>query len=153
MAKDIIFVGIQVALLVAYIFHLDIGKFTPPSWLFATGSGLSLVGVLVLLLAMLQLNKSLSPFPTPKSDGELITSGLFKFVRHPIYSGILVFTLAYALREGNFWRLGVALLLYLLFHFKARYEETLLKGKYPDYEQYMRRTGRFFPRVRLPKSN
>ena len=89
---------------------------------------LSIGGGLVVGLSILQMSTSLSPFPTPKKEGQLIDSGLFRSVRHPIYTGIILSTASWSVYSNNGWQLMVAGGLYLLFHFKSRYEEELLLG-------------------------
>ena len=104
-------------------------------------------GLLIVLLALLQLNKSLSPFPTPKEEGKLVEHGLYKFVRHPIYSGIILATISFGLFQGSVWKIVVGIACWVLFYFKSAYEELLLDRRYENYKMYSKRTGRFFPKV------
>ena len=85
--KNYIFVGIQLVLFIAFIIEIDTLKFNrldvfQPVFLVLSG-----LGFLIILTALLQLNTNLSPFPKPKNNATLITSGVYKYVRHPIYSG------------------------------------------------------------------
>jgi protein-S-isoprenylcysteine O-methyltransferase Ste14 len=82
----------------------------------------------------------------PTKRGVLQVHGLYKFVRHPMYVGVLTLSLGIAMSGGGFFKYALVLALYILFRFKARYEETLLIAKYPDYKAYMHKTGRFIPR-------
>lgn len=109
------------------------------------GWGVGVCGLLIIALAMLQLNHNLTPFPTPKENGILIQSGLYKFVRHPIYSGIIVGAIGFGFALGSGWKIGIGAALWLLFFVKSTYEEKLLVTQYADYEAYQKRTGRFFP--------
>lgn len=143
--KDIIYVSIQFILFIIY-------AVVPPKWTFNLPFLLNIlflilafIGILVLVLGLLQLNKNLSPFPTPKIKSELVTHGMYKWMRHPIYSGIILFALGYALYSSNGYRLFTAILLWILFYFKSAYEENLLKEKYEDYAAYQKKTKRFFP--------
>ena len=151
--KDLLFVGIQLVLFVWYAFPLisqswDMGK---PG--FASGILLSLVGIAVILIAFFNLNTNLSPFPSPKSSGVLIQSGLYRYVRHPIYTGIFVGGIGWGLLSENATRLLITSLLLILFYFKATYEEGLLQQRYEAYAEYRKRTGMFFPRFFLSKEN
>ena len=59
-------------------------------------------GLSLMALAALQLNRNLSPFPSPKKKSRLITSGAYKYVRHPIYTGFSFrFRLGDRERESN----------------------------------------------------
>jgi protein-S-isoprenylcysteine O-methyltransferase Ste14 len=108
------------------------------------GAFVSISGFLIILLAILQLNKNLTPFPTPKENGELISTGLYKYIRHPIYTGIFLASIGIAFYTGSYWQLAIAIILLILFYFKSTYEESLLIQKYKDYEAYIKKTRRFF---------
>lgn len=105
-------------------------------------------GMLICGIAILQLNKNLTTFPSPVQGGRLITTGMFKYVRHPIYSGLIVSFSAFAGYNGSLGKLLVTLLIVILLYFKSRYEENRLENAYPDYPVYRQHTGRFFPRIR-----
>jgi protein-S-isoprenylcysteine O-methyltransferase Ste14 len=101
--------------------------------------------MIALILALLQLNRNLSPFPTPKQNGQLVTNGLYHWMRHPIYTGILLVSYGYAIYSSSWLRLIVACVLLILFYLKSSYEEKLLSKKFSDYTAYQKRTARFFP--------
>ena len=146
-SKDYILVGFQVILFFLYIFDLQIWNVVIPEWLRQTGLILAIFGVLLFLIAMLQLNKNLSPFPSPKSGSELVRSGLYKFIRHPIYTGILIAFLGFALFSESIYRILITFGLYLLFLIKTEYEEHRLQEKFSEYDRYKKVTGRFLPKV------
>lgn len=81
---------------------------------------MAIVGFFTIVIAILQLNKKLTPFPTPLKDGTLINTGLYKLVRHPIYSGIILTAIGFGLFQESFWKIGVALILWILFYFKSK---------------------------------
>jgi protein-S-isoprenylcysteine O-methyltransferase Ste14 len=74
---------------------------------------------------------------------QLRTGGLYRFVRHPIYSGLLL-----TMASGSGFRLPTLGLLVLLLILKARWEETRLTQRFEGYGNYASRTPRFVP-VRL----
>lgn len=110
------------------------------------GVTLIIVAVVAVLLSFSGLRRSLTASPIPKSDGQLVTTGLYRYVRHPIYSAILLAALGVVLDAGYWPQLPIALLLYLLLNQKASFEEELLLAQYPQYAKYQRSTPRFFPR-------
>src|SRR6056297_3588864 len=143
--KNYIFVGIQLVLFLAFIFEIETLKFNWMALLQPVFLVLSGLGFLFILSALLQLNTNLSPFPKPKDNSTLITSGVYKYVRHPIYSGILIALFFLALYLSSPFKIFIVLLLVLLFWYKSKYEEEQLCLKYPDYSKYRQHTGRFLP--------
>jgi len=143
--KDLILVGVQFLLLALYAFPFQIIKLTVFHFITLFGFALAIIGVLVLLLAILQLNKNLTPFPTPLEDGSLIETGLYKYIRHPIYTGIMMLTFGFGLYQASLWKIIISLVLLILFYIKSTYEERLLSAKFPLYDSYVLKTSRFFP--------
>ncbi|PKP27121.1 MAG: hypothetical protein CVU03_00860 [Bacteroidetes bacterium HGW-Bacteroidetes-2] len=86
-------------------------------------------------------------FPTPKADGTLIQTGLYKYIRHPIYTSILMLFLGYSIYQNSFYKLIITLVLGVLFYFKSKYEEKQLAIKFPEYLAYKNKTGRCLPKV------
>lgn len=138
--KDIFFVGIQLILFVAYLLRFSKIDFTFPRWLQFTGIFFSVAGIIISLASVVTLNKNLSPFPTPKPGAELIQSGIYKYIRHPIYLGILFFTFGFSIYSENTLRLLIFFTLLILFGLKATYEEKLLQDKYLNYGDYKKTT-------------
>jgi protein-S-isoprenylcysteine O-methyltransferase Ste14 len=144
--KDILFVAIQMALLIALIFPIidyifavnDVVKFCTniTKW----------IGFSMIIIAIVQLNKYITPFPTPKQGSQLIQTGLFKYVRHPIYTGIVIVAFSLATYNGSLWQIVVSLLLLILFYFKSSYEEKQLAKMFSDYSNYKCKAGRFLPK-------
>lgn len=146
-SKDYIFVTIQFLLFVAFYFDISIMNFFVPNWIQVLTLILAIFGVVIVLLAILQLNKNLSPFPSPKSGSQLIKTGLYKFIRHPIYTGIILTFLGFSIYSESIYRLIITAILYFLFLLKSGYEEKLLQKKFSEYEEYRSKTGRFFPKI------
>jgi protein-S-isoprenylcysteine O-methyltransferase Ste14 len=111
------------------------------------GIALGLAGAAVGGLGALQLGTNLTIFPRPKEDGALVESGVYGLVRHPIYTGVLLCGLGYALVTASAIALLLCVGLWLFFEQKARREERWLRDQFPAYEGYMRRVpGRILPR-------
>jgi protein-S-isoprenylcysteine O-methyltransferase Ste14 len=107
---------------------------------------MALAGV-VLLVSFVALGNSLTASPLPKQRGQLVTTGVYAYVRHPIYSGLLLLSLGVVLDAGWWPQLVVALMLFLLLRIKAQFEESLLRKAYPKYAAYALKTPMFFPRL------
>ena len=143
--KDIFWVSAQLALFLAYILPVRWLAKEVPSWLRVLGWGGVIFGAGLLLVAVLQLGSTLTPFPSPKTHGRLVTSGTYRLARHPIYAGILWLLGGWALAHGNGYQGWIVQLLLVLFFYKSDYEETLLMEHYSEYAVYRKQVGRFFP--------
>lgn len=84
-----------------------------------------------------------------KESHVLITDGPYARVRHPMYTILNMFSFGTALLTANFLTIGFTILLIIPFPFVARKEEQMLLETFGnDYSEYMKRTGRFIPRLR-----
>jgi len=117
----------------------------PNIWL--TGLLVTALGVAIAIWARLSLGANWSGSVTLKSDHELIRRGLYRWIRHPIYSGILLGMIGTAVIRGNLRALLGILVVWASFYFKARREERFLKQEFgTDFDEHARHTGMFLPR-------
>jgi protein-S-isoprenylcysteine O-methyltransferase Ste14 len=112
--------------------------------------GLSLMaaGEAFTLAGMLSLGRSFSIFSEVR---ELATSGLYRFVRHPLYLGEIVAVWGYVLAWPALWSIGCALLFTALQSWRALVEERRLLEFHPGYAAYRERAGFLWPRLRTPR--
>ena len=142
---DAVFVSIQLLLFIAYVLPVDWISFTINPVLKIISLLIFGLGLFLLLMALFGLKSNLTPFPSPKSNATLIQSGLYKYIRHPIYTGIIFAALGLGFYDESAWKICTALVLWLLFYFKSRYEEKQLIKSFPQYLSYRKTTGRFIP--------
>ena len=109
---------------------------------------LVLSGVVILGLSFLALGKSLTAHPIPAKQGVLVTDGLYKFARHPIYTGVLALGAGMTLAGGLFPHVLFFVALVILLNYKASFEEQLLRARYEGYASYAVKTGRFLPKLK-----
>jgi protein-S-isoprenylcysteine O-methyltransferase Ste14 len=116
-------------------------------WVENLGAALTLAGVLFAIWARYTIGKEWSASVQIKQDHELIRTGPYAHIRHPIYTGILLALTGSALAIGEYRALaGVALFL-VGFVRKARREEAMLAREFgPAFEDHRRHTGFFLPR-------
>lgn len=77
---------------------------------------------------------------------QLVESGLFRYVRHPSYAGLLLMYLGLGIRSGNAVSLAVLVLPMLVcLLYRIRIEEAALCQAFSDYAAYMQRTWRLVP--------
>jgi protein-S-isoprenylcysteine O-methyltransferase Ste14 len=111
---------------------------------------LRIVGVVAIgaaILPLIGLGRALTASPVPREDGALVTTGCYGQVRHPVYVLLLIGTGALALADGGAGRLACTVALAALLMGKTRWEESLLRQRFPDYSAYQDRVGRFVPRL------
>jgi protein-S-isoprenylcysteine O-methyltransferase Ste14 len=145
----------------ALVFYLGMLGYLlyPPviSWAAVTGwpmilrlVGLGMmVAVLPLMIWMFRsLGKNITPTVATRAKHELVTSGPYKYIRHPLYAFGSVFFFGFLLLAGN-WLLTIAGLVALsALAARTPLEEKMLIEKFGDqYRDYMKRTGRYIPRL------
>lgn len=140
-----VFVLVQFGLLFAILVLPAGDAWVVPGWLDRVAGALELVGMAVLVLGIVNLGRSLTPLPTPIDHAVLKTGGLYRVVRHPIYSGIIALVVGASIRSGSFLVVACTVALIAWFVLKARWEEDHLRRRYPDYDAYAARTPRFVP--------
>jgi protein-S-isoprenylcysteine O-methyltransferase Ste14 len=114
-------------------------------FVWAAAAALFVVAGVVGVSAGARLGPNLTPNPIPKKEGTLETGGLYQWVRHPIYTAVLALALGLTTLAASWAHLAIFLILVMLLGTKARAEERLLRERFPDYQDYQARVGRFIP--------
>lgn len=109
------------------------------------GDVAAVVGILLMVVGATSLGRGLTAAPLPNEHAKLRTGGLYGYVRHPIYTGLLLFAIARSLTQGSGWVAAACVGLIALINLKARWEERHLAQRFPDYLPYARHTPRFIP--------
>lgn len=116
-------------------------------WVWAGAIVLAGIATILLLKGLLDLGHNLTPLPHPKDAGELVQSGAYRVVRHPLYSGLTLAALSWSVYQVSLSHLIGALILLLFFNAKADREERWLVEKYPDYQDYRKQVKKLIPWV------
>ncbi|MES1024527.1 isoprenylcysteine carboxylmethyltransferase family protein [Gloeocapsa sp. BRSZ] len=116
-------------------------------FVWAVAFGLGLVATIFLLKGLWDLGSNLTPLPYPKNDGQLVQTGVYRIVRHPLYSGIILAALSWAVFALSLSHLVGSAILFAFFDAKARKEEAWLTQKYPDYPDYCQRVKKLIPGI------
>jgi protein-S-isoprenylcysteine O-methyltransferase Ste14 len=117
----------------------------PVTWI--TGVAIAAIGVAVAIWARMILNTNWSGVVALKSGHELIRKGPYRWIRHPIYTGILMAMIGTAMVRNQVrgW-IGFAIE-FATFYFKARKEEQFLRREFgAGFEEHSRHTGMFLPK-------
>lgn len=137
----------QVLLIAAILLSAALGPGVPGSVTvvaYALGGVLIALGVLLVVAGATGLGSSLTPFPAPRAGGDLITTGIYRRVRHPMYGGGILFALGWSILTGSAGGLVLTAGLVLFFELKSQREERWLLHRYAGYAEYRRRTPRRF---------
>ena len=114
-------------------------------WGMAVALGL---GASVLIIKGLwDLGQNLTPLPYPREDGQLVKSGVYSIVRHPLYSGLIFAAFSWVVFQLSLSHLIGAAILCAFFDAKARREEAWLSEKYPEYSDYQQKVKKLIPGV------
>jgi protein-S-isoprenylcysteine O-methyltransferase Ste14 len=117
----------------------------PTAWAAAV---LSVIGLAFAVWARVTLGRNWSGVVTLKEGHELVERGPYRFVRHPIYTGILTMFFATALAQGHLSGFVGTLLMFASFWIKLRDEEKLMLQQFPErYADYRRRAKCIIPFV------
>ena len=111
-----------------------------------TGVVLTALGIAFAFWARFHLGSNWSGVVTLKENHELIRTGPYRTVRHPIYSGILLALIGTAVAIGEIRALVAVAVIWISFYIKARREESLLSTEFgPRFAEHQQHTGMFFP--------
>ena len=114
-----------------------------PDWIRWLGAAVMTAGAVVVAWGVRSLGKNLTPGTEPLPGAELITTGAYAHVRHPIYAGVVLLLAGYTLAWSN-WTLGLVVggVAFQYFQAKAGAEERWLMERFPAYKAYMRHVPR-----------
>ena len=95
-----------------------------------------IISSIIMFLAIKDLGSNLSPFPRPVANGNLITYGIYSFMRHPMYYSLILISLGIFIINLTFYYLILTLTLTLVIKFKIILEEQYLNKKFKNYLFY-----------------
>lgn len=147
------FLGVgMIALPIVYIFTswLNFANYRLPPWAGWTGAASAAVGIWLLWRSHTDLGLNWSDSLQVRQGHQLITSGIYRHIRHPMYAFGWLFGIAQALLLQN-WIAGLSNLVSfaVLYFLRVPREEQMMLDQFGEkYQAYMQRTGRVIPRWR-----
>ena len=140
---------LQTVLLAAFtaVFFLDSGPRLVASSerVEIVGLALCATGLLLMVAAFRALGGAIQIAPEPRPNARLVTHGIYRNLRHPIYTAIVAVTLGLFLRKPTML-IGCAAAVVIVFLLvKSKYEEERLLARYPEYAAYRARTSGVLP--------
>jgi protein-S-isoprenylcysteine O-methyltransferase Ste14 len=144
------FAGIRVGLILVVLLLLRIRAVKQHAtandpWLQGIGLAFFLLGLALAIWARVYLGRNWGMPMSQKADPELVTSGPYSSIRHPIYSGIILAMIGTTIAVSLYWLVAVVLL-GAYFIYSATVEERFMAGRFPDsYPEYKRSTKMLIP--------
>ena len=111
----------------------------------AVGTALITGGIVLALRGVVDLGGALTPLPRPRDDAELVETGAYGLVRHPIYGGLILVGFGWAIVQASVVAVALAVVLAGFLLVKSAREEAWLNQRFPAYAAYSARTRRFIP--------
>jgi protein-S-isoprenylcysteine O-methyltransferase Ste14 len=109
------------------------------------GYGIFILGTIIALIAAINLGKNLTPLPRPKENAELVQTGLYRLVRHPIYFGVIVLSIGWGVIQQSALVWLYVLVIAIFFDIKSRKEERWLVARFSRYADYQGRVRKLIP--------
>ena len=151
MSKARFFVLAQFSLLgVLVLLPIDTAV-NAPNWFRAVSLALMISSFAILFFAVIALRPALTASPVPRAGAPLVRSGIYNYVRHPMYTAVIAIGAAIMLGNPTFLTMVVWVALIIVLLNKAHFEDTLLLAKHPAAKNYQLTIGAFLPK--LKKSN
>ena len=144
----VLWAGITIATILGSI----VSHYSPtimPSWSFPLGIALIIIGIVVRGIAITTLWRYFTVDVSIREGHELVSRGLYRFIRHPSYSGSLLSFVGLGFAFGNWLSLGIIVLATLLgFSYRITVEEGVLLEHFGErYRDYMHRSKRLIPGI------
>ena len=100
------------------------------------GFSIIIIASIILVLAIKDLGSNLSPFPRPKKNINLVTKGIYRFTRHPMYYSLIFISFGVFITKLSIYYLFLTMSLALVIKFKIALEEQYLNNKFNKYLLY-----------------
>lgn len=146
------FAGFRVGIIIVVLLLVRGGGFKKHAansdpWLLGIGLAVFVLGLALASWARVYIGRNWGMPMSQKADPELVTTGPYRRVRHPIYSGIILAMIGTAIAVSLYW-LVAAVLIGAYFIYSATVEERFMGGRFPEsYPEYKRSTKMLVPFV------
>ena len=139
-AYEIILVFLQFFIISLHFFQWElipqkqIIQVTPFSYF--VGFLIIIIAFIILLVAIKDLGRNLSPFPRPINNSNLVTKGIYRFTRHPMYYSLIFISFGVFIIKLSIYYLFLSISLGLIIKLKIALEEQYLNNKFQNYLLY-----------------
>jgi protein-S-isoprenylcysteine O-methyltransferase Ste14 len=159
--KSIVETGTMTFFFVVYYFILvsNVGRVDIPSlplkrFMMILGTAMIVTGCAVNIKGRFNLGKNWANHIKIYKEHTLVQTGMYKIVRHPLYASIILMFYGGCLVYRDILAFAAVSIVFVPFmYYRARQEETLLLQRFPEYEEYKKKTGMLFPMIRTRKDD
>ena len=131
-----ILVAVQAALIIGILITPTGTDWPLPTPLSLIATALTWIGIALVVWAVLVFGRGVTPSPMPSGKAQLQTRGPYRWIRHPMYTGVIVLMAGSALGRRNWLAAVLWILLVAFLITKMRWEERRLVETYPGYDSY-----------------
>jgi len=139
-AYDLMLVFLQFFIIILHFFQWE---FFPQKQIIQASPFSYFLGILIIIIAFIimlvsikDLGRNLSPFPRPINNSKLVTSGIYRFTRHPMYYSLIFISFGVFITKLSIYYLFLSISLVLIIKFKIALEEQYLNNKFNNYLLY-----------------
>ena len=139
-AYDLMLVFLQFFIISLHFFQWE---FLPQKQIIQASPFSYFLGILIIIIAFIimlvsikDLGKNLSPFPRPINNSNLVTTGIYRFTRHPMYYSLIFISFGVFITKLSVYYLILSISLFLIIKFKIALEEKYLNNKFKNYLIY-----------------
>lgn len=138
--KTYVFIQFSAIILIVILSKVSI-------WTNVLASSLFIVGLVIAFIPISQKRFRVNVFPRPTENMQLITSGIYRYIRHPMYLSVLLVTFSLIVVDIKLITLGIWFVLLINLIGKMNYEEAQMEKVFPEYAQYKNETKRLLPYI------
>jgi protein-S-isoprenylcysteine O-methyltransferase Ste14 len=121
-----------------------------PEWVRWLGVGLGFLCAFLIYWLFSSIGSNITPTSATRTEHQLVTSGPYRWVRHPLYTIGSTFFVSLGLIADNWFIIVLGILTFIIMAIRTPKEEANLIAKFSDdYRQYIQHTGRFLPKLDL----
>ncbi len=139
-AYDLMLVFLQFFIISLHFFKWE---FLPQKQIIQESAFSYFLGILIIIIAFIimlvsikDLGRNLSPFPRPINNSNLVTTGIYRFTRHPMYYSLIFISTGFFIIKLSIYYLFLTISLALIIKYKITLEEKYLMNKFKNYLLY-----------------
>ena len=139
-AYDLMLIFLQFFIIILHFFKWE---FLPQKQIiqaspfsYSLGILIIIIAFIIMLVSIKDLGRNLSPFPRPIKNSNLVTTGIYRFTRHPMYYSLIFISIGVFIIKLSIYYLFLTTILALIIKFKIALEEKYLVNKFKNYLLY-----------------
>ncbi len=119
-----------------------------PEWARWLGVGIGILSTFGIYWLFSSIGNGITPTSATRREHKLITNGIYRYIRHPLYTFGASMFVSFGMMADSWYIAALGVLTFIIMAIRTPKEEANLIEKFGDeYREYMKRTGRFFPKL------